>query len=213
MSMVSIDYARGDATSPPAPGPKIICHVCNDVGGWGSGFVVAVSKRWSEPEAEYRGWFARNDGTFRLGAIQLVHVAPELWVANMIGQHGLKVSAEGPPIRYDALARCLAQLGAEATAKGASVHMPRIGCGLAGGEWAVVEGLIREHLTARGIAVTVYDLEPSKGLPWELWRQDDGGNRYLIESFGTRREAEEMQKKYEDRGHKQVYWVTERARA
>ena len=34
----------------------IIAHVCNDVGGWGSGFVVARSAKWSKPEAAYRRW-------------------------------------------------------------------------------------------------------------------------------------------------------------
>ena len=41
---------------------------------------------------------------------------------------------------------------------GASVHMPRIGSGLAGGKWEQVEGIIREELTAADVAVTVYDL-------------------------------------------------------
>ncbi|MFE3494555.1 hypothetical protein [Streptomyces sp. NPDC059175] len=40
---------------------------------------------------------------------------------------------------------------------GASVHMPRIGCGLAGGRWSRVEPLVVERLVARGVAVTVYD--------------------------------------------------------
>jgi hypothetical protein len=37
--------------------------------------------------------------------------------------------------------------------------MPRIGCGLAGGEWSKVEPLIEEHLCGAGLAVTVYDFE------------------------------------------------------
>ncbi len=40
---------------------------------------------------------------------------------------------------------------------GASVHMPRIGCGLAGGKWSRVEPLVTERLAKRDIAVTVYD--------------------------------------------------------
>ena len=52
-----INYLEGDATQPIGNGPKIIVHVCNDIGGWGKGFVVAISKRWKEPEAEYRRWY------------------------------------------------------------------------------------------------------------------------------------------------------------
>jgi hypothetical protein len=35
-----IRFVRGDATSPRARGPKLIAHVCNDLGGWGKGFVL-----------------------------------------------------------------------------------------------------------------------------------------------------------------------------
>jgi hypothetical protein len=41
----------------------------------------------------------------------------------------------------------------------ASVHLPRIGCGLAGGRWELIEPLITATLCARDIATTVYDHE------------------------------------------------------
>ncbi|MEV8534445.1 macro domain-containing protein [Streptomyces sp. NPDC051211] len=148
----------GDATSPQAKGPKVIAHVCNDLGGWGKGFVLAVSRRWPQPEAEFRAWHrARAKNDFGLGAVQLVQVRPDVWVANMVGQRGMRTGSGGPPIRYDALERCLGALAGHAEAQGASVHMPRIGCGLAGGKWSRVEPLITEALCARGIEVTVYD--------------------------------------------------------
>ena len=46
--MTPLRILKGDATSPQAKGPKIIAHACNDIGGWGAGFVVAVSKRRKE---------------------------------------------------------------------------------------------------------------------------------------------------------------------
>jgi O-acetyl-ADP-ribose deacetylase (regulator of RNase III) len=48
--MNEISYLQGDATSPQAKGNKIIAHICNDLGRWGKGFVLAISKRWPEPE-------------------------------------------------------------------------------------------------------------------------------------------------------------------
>ncbi len=136
----------------------MICHICNDIGGWGAGFVLAISERWSEPEAEYRRWHATGEaGGFALGSVQFVQVEQYIWVANMIGQRGINRGSSGPPIRYDAVAKCLAQVAAKAIELGASVHMPRIGCGLAGGKWAEIEPLIEEHLN--GIAVKVYDFE------------------------------------------------------
>lgn len=149
---------KGDATSPQARGPKIIGHVCNDLGGWGKGFVLAVSRRWPEPERAYRQWHRERSGNdFGLGATQLVQVQPDLWVANMIGQHGIRRGSNGPPIRYDAVERCLTAVAEHAERLSATVHLPRIGCGLAGGRWDLIEPLITATLSARNIATTVYD--------------------------------------------------------
>jgi len=156
--MTSIAYLKGDATAPVADGPKVICHICNDVGGWGKGFVVAISKRWPEPEAQYRAWHAQGESAgFRLGAIQLVDVAPTLKVANMIAQRDIRATGGVPPIRYDALQECLTSLSSHAAMLGASVHMPRIGCGLAGGSWDEVEAIITATLVASAVPVHVYD--------------------------------------------------------
>jgi hypothetical protein len=75
----------------------------------------------------------------------------------MIGQRGTRTGSKGVPVRYEAIDTVLGALGDEAIALGASVHMPRIGCGLAGGTWPRVEPLVTERLVRRGIAVTVYD--------------------------------------------------------
>jgi O-acetyl-ADP-ribose deacetylase (regulator of RNase III) len=156
--MTAIQYLQGDATLPQAEGNKIIAHICNDVGGWGKGFVLAVSRRWREPETAYRQWYADRAGNdFGLGAVQLVQVEPHMWVANMVGQRGLKATREGPPIRYAAVRECLQKLADFACERSASVHMPRIGCGLAGGRWQHVEPLIESCLSSRDIDVYVYD--------------------------------------------------------
>jgi O-acetyl-ADP-ribose deacetylase (regulator of RNase III) len=91
--------------------------------------------------------------------VQFVQVEPYIWVANMVGQRGIKRGSSGPPIRYEAVAACLRQVAVKAHELEASVHMPRIGCGLAGGEWSNVEPLIEEHLGKAGVAVSVYDFE------------------------------------------------------
>ncbi|MEV6528915.1 macro domain-containing protein [Streptomyces sp. NPDC051639] len=158
--MSGITYVRGDATVPSVKGVKLIAHVCNDIGGWGKGFVLALSRRWPEPEKAYRAWHrgrAHND--FGLGAAQFVQVERHVWVANLIGQRGIRTGSKGVPVRYEAIDATLGRLADQAVALEASVHMPRIGCGLAGGTWSRVEPLITQRLVQRGIAVTVYDHE------------------------------------------------------
>jgi O-acetyl-ADP-ribose deacetylase (regulator of RNase III) len=151
-----ITYLKGGATCPQSAGPKLIAHICNDLGKWGKGFVLALSKRWSMPEYSYREWHNRGDD-FALGAVQIIEVGRALWVANMIAQHGVRSGSHGPPIRYDALRKCLGRVGEEATERSASIHMPRIGAGLAGGSWNRIEPLLTEELCAREVSVVVYD--------------------------------------------------------
>ncbi|MFF8914341.1 macro domain-containing protein [Streptomyces sp. NPDC015032] len=156
--MAGITYVRGDATDPQGKGVKLITHVCNDLGGWGKGFVLAVSRRWPEPEAAYRNWHRGRAGNdFALGAVQFVQVSPYLWVANMVGQRGMRTGSKGIPVRYEAIDTALGAVADRAAELGASVHMPRIGCGLAGGTWSRIEPLIEKQLLSRGTAVTVYD--------------------------------------------------------
>ncbi|MFD3817531.1 macro domain-containing protein [Streptomyces rubiginosohelvolus] len=156
--MSEITYVRGDATAPQGKGVKLIVHVCNDLGGWGKGFVLALSRRWPEPEAAYRRWHRRRAGNdFVLGAAQFVQVGPYLWVANLVGQRGMRTGSKGVPVRYEAIDTALGTVAARAGELGASVHMPRIGCGLAGGTWSRIEPLIERRLISAGLSVTVYD--------------------------------------------------------
>jgi len=154
---MSIHYLSGDATHPVGDGNKIIAHVCNDAGKWGKGFVLAISERWREPRDEFLLLHSRR--ALVLGMVQLVRVEKKVSVANMVAQHGTVARDGVPPIRYDALLECLKQLGFQAHQWQASIHMPRIGCGLAGGKWETVEKLITDTLP--GTQVFVYDLPVS----------------------------------------------------
>lgn len=165
-----LHYVVGDATAPYGADVRFIAHVCNDEGGWGRGFVTALSRRSTTPELSYRSW--HKDGIwenapFELGQIQVTGFdRPGVLVVNMIAQHGIRHDPKAPPaIDYKALRGCFTQLGDEVTRWNEScgivptIHMPRIGCGLGGGDWAVVEEAVLAHLVdIYGLSVTVYDL-------------------------------------------------------
>jgi len=160
--MSKINYVIGDATYPQGEGDRVICHIVNDLGAWGAGFVIAISKRWKEPEQVYRGLKQRN-----LGDISIVPVTFDTTVCNMIAQHGISDSIVTgikdtdpfrvivPPIRYDALRDCLKLANEYCVLSKSSLHLPRIGAGLAGGDWKLIEAIIEECTT---VPVTVYDL-------------------------------------------------------
>lgn len=151
-----LSYVVGDATEPPGQEPRIIAHVCNDAGGWGKGFVLALSKKWKEPEVVYRAW--NRPGVLRLGRIQRVMVEENLWVVNMVAQHGYARAGDRVPLDYFALETCLNKLAIQARFLKASVHMPRIGTGLGGGSWPRIKDIIVETLCNKRIDVTIYDL-------------------------------------------------------
>jgi hypothetical protein len=43
---------------------------------------------------------------------------------------------------------------------------------------------------------------------FELWRQDDNGNRFLVGAFIDRAEAEKRLAELTRNPHKQTYWIT-----
>ncbi len=154
---MEIQYLKGDATQPSSEGNKIIVHICNDIGGWGKGFVMAISKRWALPEASYRAWY-KSQNDFELGNVQFIQVENDLWIANVIGQRKIRKDEQGhPPIRYEAVEEAMQKVFKKAKDLKASVHMPRIGCGLAGGKWEKIEPILLNNLVKNGIKTVVYD--------------------------------------------------------
>lgn len=154
-----ITYLTGDATYPQGSGPKVIAHVVNNIGKWGSGFVLALNRRWAQPGQKYFEWATHPSPSvpFRLGEVQFVQVEPELWVANMVAQHQT-IRENSSPIRYESLRKCLRTVTDFCLEERASMHGPRFGSGLARGSWSVIQDLVNDEVVRQGIDVTIYDL-------------------------------------------------------
>ena len=158
-----ITYLHGDATTAAGGQPgkhKIIAHICNDLGLWGKGFVLALSNRYPTAKQAYLSL-----SEYKLGYVQWVPVADKVLVANMIAQKGINRRGQNQRrVDYLWLALCLITIKCYIEAqedlmgnqdKPMEVHMPRIGCGLGGGNWNTIEGLINDKLA--DIPVYVYD--------------------------------------------------------
>lgn len=165
---MKIQYVKGDASHVNEKF-AIIAHIVNNRCGWGRGFVLALSNRWpvdaieKSPEFMYR----RSCDTYDLGDIQMVETPDGVRVCNMFAQKDFKKlkhreSELGiPNLNYSALYECLLRLRTECEmAKPKySIHMPRIGSGLAGGYWPKIEGIINQVFEQTPFHVTVYDRE------------------------------------------------------
>ena len=160
-----VTYVKGDATKPIGGGKKIIAHIVNDEGLWGAGFVLALDKMSPEPKRIYRHWhnYWTKGGSslfftfIPLGTVQWAKVDEDTYVANMVAQHRTIRSVD-KPICYKSLEVSLETVADFALKHGATVHMPRIGAGLAGGNWEVIESIINRTLTLQEVDVVVYDL-------------------------------------------------------
>ena len=154
-----INYRRGDATDPRDEGDyRIIAHIVNDkTAVWGGVFARAVKKRWPRAQTDFERWSAEEKRNLSLGNACLAEVDDRLAVFTMVAQRGYGESNK-PRIKYSALNLCLESLADAAERHGASVHMPRIGSGQAGGSWEIISELIEDALCGRGIKVYVYTL-------------------------------------------------------
>jgi O-acetyl-ADP-ribose deacetylase (regulator of RNase III) len=156
----TIKVIKGDALSPETDNPTIIAHVVNDIGAWGAGFVNIISKRWKKPEEMYRKLCKKIDKDLLPGAIQVVDVEENLFICNMFAMNGIFNAKTNPhPLNYDRLLFCLKTLRYKAERENIlHIQMPKIGAGLARGNWEVILKLIRIAFKNSNITITIKHL-------------------------------------------------------
>lgn len=159
----NIRYRSGDASIPYLKG-ALIAHIVNDQGKWGKGFVLSLSQKWPASRAAYLDWASGHclfSPAFVLGEVQFVEVElrAQVVVANMLAQQGIRNNYKDKKryVDYDALKKCLSKIARYCLINQLKVQMPRIGTGLAGGDWPQIETLIQSEITSRGVDVLVVD--------------------------------------------------------
>jgi len=150
----------GDATKPRGKGLKIIAQVVNDRGALGSGFGKSLSNAYPEVKTAVQKWKS-DRSNFVLGNTNLVQVDKDIYVFQILAQKGLFATGTEVPLKYNSLRIGLIELRKVALDLGASVHMPAIGSGHAGGDWNLIIGMIHDELASYDIRVCIY-LLPTK---------------------------------------------------
>lgn len=137
-----------------------IAHCCNCYTTMGSGIAPKIKAKWPDVYAAdcatKRGdW--RKLGTFTKAVVE----DGDLTVYNLYGQFGYSKRDQGiRDLDYNALYDALDRMGEDVVVNGGtSVGLPLIGCGLAGGNWKIVEVMIQETLVAKGLQVVIYQLK------------------------------------------------------
>lgn len=152
---------RGDATEPRGQGKRIIVQLVNTGAAVGIGFGKAMAQKYPASKKALEQWKEKKKG-FALGQSQLVNLGEDIFVFQMVAQHGVFPKYGEIPLKYDSLRMCLEILAIEAKSLGASVHMPMIGAGQAKGDWEIIKGIINEELIKKEVDVTVYILPGTK---------------------------------------------------
>lgn len=159
-----IEYNTGDATRPTNT-RSVIMHCCNDIGAWGSGFVLALNDTFDiGPRETYYNAIENGEGG---GSVSFWRDPNStLIVANIIGQHRtIRDETERPPIRYNWLSQGVRTVCKVAAQEEYEIACPRLGSGLAGGDWAVISNMIDAISNFYGVKVTVYDLPVDNSRP------------------------------------------------
>lgn len=166
-----IKYVTGDVTDAKPRHPDetiIIPHVLSETGAYDAGVAAAIANKWPSARSRWRELLI--DTCLVHGSVQLVDVSYQytmgkIVIANILGQYGLRGPGNSRPLSYKALYEALEALATKYKSirnRGHNdvyqFHMPRLGCGLAGGSWDKVEHIVNQTLS--DFEVTVYDLPP-----------------------------------------------------
>ena len=150
---MAIRYVRGDATE---ASQVIILHGCNDAGRMGSGIAKTIKAKFPEAYETYRRVYEQNENSLELGKIVWAHISPTRIIGNAITQHGYGNDG-GVYVDYDAIRKCIQRANAKCLKrKFVEFALPRIGAGLGGGRWDLIEQIIRDETT--DCTAVVYDL-------------------------------------------------------
>lgn len=148
-----LKYVKGDLFDVKS---GIIAHCVNCRGAFGSGVAGQIAKLYPGAKTAYIMVHERSG--WQLGKIQFIQVTanPDLIIANVAGQDDY--GTDRVQVDYSALAIGLEKVFKFAELEDLPVALPKIGCGLAGGNWETVERIITTLLMKYPISVTIYEL-------------------------------------------------------
>jgi O-acetyl-ADP-ribose deacetylase (regulator of RNase III) len=128
----------------------IIVHQVNAQGVMGGGVAKVLKDRYPQMYRDYidmigPAYTQRDGGRPYMGLCVWTQVAPDLWIASVVGQQFFGRDKKRYT-SYDALDEGFSKISAMAKPFGLDVHYPLIGCGLGGGDWSIVSAIINTRL-------------------------------------------------------------------
>lgn len=120
---------------------NIIVHQVNELGLMGAGLALQIKHKYPQVFTKYKQVANKNCW----GKLQFVQIANNKFICNMFSQKG--ISRTHRTTDYELMCKCLAKLNTFAEQHNLTIAIPyKIGCGLAGGDWNIVSGLIQKYI-------------------------------------------------------------------
>ncbi len=142
----------------------LICHQVNYYGVMGAGIAAAIRKKMLT-ETQYAGYvsFCNKLGRNALGKVLFVTGPGRVIIANMFSQDDAHINpSDGGITDYRAMLKCFCRTRTVAEIERLPVYIPwKIGCGIAGGDWATVQRIIRSAFN--GSSADVFIVRREKG--------------------------------------------------
>lgn len=131
----------------------VIVHGCNCFHTFGAGIARAIKQRW--PATHHADVTQTIYGDRKkLGTIIPVSVSDSLTVINAYTQYGFQRGAL-PNVDYAAVRSCFREIANAFGRKGLAFGIPKIGAGLAGGDWDIISKMIAEEMKIENVTVVV----------------------------------------------------------
>jgi len=142
-----IEYREGNLLKSDM---EVIVHGCNCFNTFGAG--IAKQIRSIYPEANETDQKTQKGDRNKLGTCTTA-ISNDKLIINAYTQ--FHYSRNTKTVDYDAIKSVMYEID-EIVPQNTTIGMPRIGCGLAGGDWNIVEKILDEAFTDRRIFI--YDL-------------------------------------------------------
>ena len=135
---MKINYIHEDLFTTPC---DVIAHGCNVQGVMGSGVAKLIKEKYFNAYQEYYNLYTQ--GKLTLGTVQIVKFSQK-YIANCVTQryYGKENKVY---VDYEAFAECMKKLNYVGKSKNLTIAMPKIGSGLGGGNWDILEEIIEEE--------------------------------------------------------------------
>lgn len=131
---------------------EYIAHGVNSQDKMGSGVAKALYEKWPDVKKKYHAYCDNVPMGKRLATVEPVKVEGKT-IYNCFTQYNYGTDGK-KYVNYFAIAHCFKMLSI--SLHGKTLAIPKIGCGLAGGDWKFVEQLINDTV-GYDLEIWVYD--------------------------------------------------------